>query len=106
MPQAFGNGILVLIPKPDKSFRGIALLETAYKLISLIIHRRLTSTIQFHDSIHGFRKNHGTSTAIMNVKLLMQMTQRKSIPLYMLFLDIKKAYDTLDHGRTINMLQQ
>jgi Reverse transcriptase (RNA-dependent DNA polymerase) len=106
MPDAFGNGILVLVPKPDKSFWGIALLETVYKLVSLIIHRRLSSSIQLHDAVHGFRKQRGTGTAIMNVKLLLQKTQRKSEPLYMLFLDIKKAYDTLDRDRTISLLRQ
>jgi hypothetical protein len=47
IPDSFGNGILVLVPKPDKSYRGIALLETIYKLISLIIHRQLQSLFNF-----------------------------------------------------------
>ena len=40
IPKSFGFGILVLIPKgvPDQ-YRGIALLEIAYKLVSSIINR-------------------------------------------------------------------
>jgi Reverse transcriptase (RNA-dependent DNA polymerase) len=106
MQDAFGNSILVLALKPVKSFWGTALLETIYKLVSLIIHRRLPSSRQLHDAVHGLRKQRGTGTAIINVKLLLQKTQRKSEPLYMLFLDIKKAYSTLDCDRTISLLQQ
>jgi Reverse transcriptase (RNA-dependent DNA polymerase) len=87
----------VLIPKPEnQGFRGIALLETIYKITSMIIHLRLTSAIKLHEAIHGFTTNRGTGLATMNVKLLMQKARRQSNPLYMVFLDIKKAYDTLD----------
>jgi hypothetical protein len=97
IPSAFCNGILVLIPKgvPDE-YRGIALLEVIYKLISSIINRRLACSVKFHDSIHGFRAGRGTGTAILEAKLLMQLTQRTHKPLFMIFLDLKKAYDTLD----------
>ena len=42
----------------------------------------------------------------MNVKLLMQISKRQSDPLYMIFLDIKKAYDTLDRDRTMQLLKE
>jgi hypothetical protein len=52
LPKSFGVGILVLIPKgvPDQ-YRGIALLEVIYKLVSAIINRRLTARIDFHDAV-------------------------------------------------------
>ena len=55
LPVAFGVGILVLIPKgvPDQ-YRGIALLEVIYKLVSAIINRRLADKIVFHQAVHGF----------------------------------------------------
>jgi Reverse transcriptase (RNA-dependent DNA polymerase) len=106
IPKSFGTGILVLIPKgvPDQ-YRGIALLEVIYKLISAIITKRINSNIHFHEAIHGFRKFRGTGTAIIEMKLRMQLAQRTTEPLFMIFLDLKKAYDTLDRGRTINILQ-
>jgi hypothetical protein len=55
IPVSFSYGVLVLIPKPDnQGFRGIALLETIYKIISMIIHIRLTSSINLHEAVHGF----------------------------------------------------
>ena len=107
VPMAFKRGTLVLIPKAGSNdFRGIALLETIYKIVSMIIHKRLIESIQFHDSIHGFRTERGTSTAIINIKLKMQLAKRRKIPLYMIFLDIKKAYDTIDRERVIILLKK
>ena len=106
LPKSFGVGILVLIPKgmPDQ-YRGIALLEVIYKLVSAIINRRLTEKITFHDAVHGFRVGRGTNTAIIELKLRMQLAQRTTKPLYFVFLDLKKAYDTLDRGRTLKILK-
>jgi hypothetical protein len=107
IPSSFCNGILVLIPKTvPGEYRGIALLEVIYKLISSIINRRLVSGIQWHDAIHGFRTGRGTGTAIIEAKLRMQLAQRSHKPLYMIFLDLKKAYDTLDRDRTMLILEQ
>ena len=78
IPMAFKRGILKLIPKPgSKGLRGIALLESIYKLLSMIIHIRLMDTVDFHDSVHGFRRHRGTSTAIINLKLQMQLAKRE-----------------------------
>jgi hypothetical protein len=63
-------------------------------------------TIKFHEAIHGFRMEQGTGTAIMNVKLMMQLAKRDSDPLYMIFLDVRKAYDTLDRDRTTKVLKE
>jgi Reverse transcriptase (RNA-dependent DNA polymerase) len=107
IPSSFYNAILVLVPTPgNKGFRGIALLVTIYKIMSMIIHRRLTSTINLHESIHGFCTQRGTGTAITNIKLLMQSIQRDINPMYMIFLDMKKAYDSVDRERILQLLQQ
>jgi hypothetical protein len=96
----------VLIPKGvSNQYRGIALLEIAYKLVSSIINRRLVDAIPFHDAIHGFRTGRGTGTAIIRAKLLMQLAQRQTKPIYMLFMDLKNAYDTLDRNRTLEILK-
>jgi hypothetical protein len=105
IPQTFVIGVLVLIPKGDGNQRGIALLETIYKLISAMINRRLLTGIEFHDSLHGFRKNRGTGTAIIEAKLKMQLVRRGTAPFYWVFMDLTKAYDTLDRGRTMEILK-
>jgi hypothetical protein len=84
MPRTFGMGILVLIPKgvPDQ-YRGIALLEVIYKLVSAIINRRVAEKIVFQDAIRGFRRGRGTGTAIIEAKLRMQLAQRQTNPHYL-----------------------
>lgn len=106
LPRSFGVGILVLIPKgPPDQYRGIALLEVIYKLISAIINRRMADAITFHQAVHGFCRGRGTGTAIIEAKLRMQLAQRTTKPLYFVFLDLKKAYDTLDRQRTLGILK-
>jgi Reverse transcriptase (RNA-dependent DNA polymerase) len=106
IPSSFCNGILVLFPKNvSGEYRGIALLEVLYKLISSIINRRLVNGIKWHDAIHRFRTGRGTGTAIIEAKLRMQLAKRGHKPLCMIFLDLKKAYHTLDRNRTMLILE-
>ena len=106
LPIALGRGILVLIPKSTPGqFRGIALLEVMYKLVSAICNRRMQRGIEFDDAIHGFRRGRGTGTAIMEAKLLMQLHCRQNEPLFMIFIDLKKAYDTLDRSAALRVLK-
>ena len=105
VPAAFAYGILVLIPKSEPGkFRGIALLEVIYKLCATVIHLRLRDAIDSHPGIHGFRVGRGTGTAILEAKLLMQLAFWDCKPLYQVFLDLTKAYDSLDRVRTMEIL--
>jgi len=106
IPRKFSEGILVLIPKSSPGeYRGIALLEIIYKLLSSIINRRLCEKVKLDDALHGFRAKRGTGTAIMEVKLLAQLRSRSDEPLFMIFLDLKKAYDTLDRTQAMRILK-
>jgi hypothetical protein len=64
--------------------------------VPAIIDARLKAKIQFHDSLHGSRAERVMATATIEAKLLMQnaCSQRKAI--YNIFIDLAKAYDTLD----------
>jgi len=106
VPREFSQGIFVLIPKGiTGEYRGIALLEIIYKLISSIINQRMSDKIELADELHGFRQGRGTGTAIMEAKLLSQLQCRSDEPLYMIFLDLKKAYDTLDRKQAMRILE-
>jgi hypothetical protein len=105
IPAAFVQGILVLIPKSTPGqFRGIVLLDVLYKLCSTVIHVRLQNAIAFHSDLHGFRQHRGTTTAILEAKLLMQLAVRTLSPLFQIFLDLTKAYDSVDRTRTMQIL--
>ena len=107
LPAMMTNALLVLIPKADVTqFRGIGLLEVLWKLISAMIHKRIVENVSFHDGIHGFRTRRGTGTAILEAKLLMQKAACTNKTLYQVFLDLTKAYDTVDRERVLEILEQ
>ena len=46
---------VVLIPKGKGDYRGIGLVEVMWKGVAVVLNRRFTSSITFHDVLHGFR---------------------------------------------------
>ena len=106
LPKALHISTLVLIPKPGSAdYRGIGLLEVAWKLISAIIDGRLKNGVTFQDEIHGFRQSRGTGTAVLCNKLQCQKAHLQGDALKQVYLDLSKAYDTLDRQRTIAILE-
>ena len=96
---------VVLIPKGKKEYRGIGLVEVTWKVVALILHRRLTTAITFHDALHGFREGRGTGTATLQAKLLRQLAAIREEVLYVIFLDLTKEYDALDRSRSLEILK-
>ena len=73
--------------------------------MTVILHHRLTMGIQFHDMLHGFREGRGTGTATLKAKLLQPLAAMREEVLYMIFLDLTKAYDALDRSRSLEILK-
>ena len=90
---------VVLIPKGKKDYRGIGLVEVMWKVVAAILNRRLTVSITYHNFLHEFREGCGTGTANPEAKLLQQLAALREEVLYMIFLDLHKAYDALDRSR-------
>ena len=82
---------VVLIPKGEKDYRGIGLLEVMWKVVAVIINRRFTSSIAYHDALHGFRAGSVTGTATLKAKLLRQLAAMREEVLYVIFLDLTKV---------------
>ena len=76
---------------------------TKASIISL--NRRLTSSITFHDVLHGFRAGHGTGTPTLEAKLLQKIAAMRKEVLYVIFLDLTKAYNALDRSRCLGILE-
>ena len=77
IPQQMTWETMVIIPKGNKKFRGIGILDTVWKLCSNIINRRRIEEIKYHDSLHGFRGKRGTGTAILEEKHLISEAKKK-----------------------------
>jgi hypothetical protein len=61
--------------------------------------------IDFDDSIHGLRAERDTITANIEAKLQMQLSCVRRQTIYQISIDLEKAYDTLDRGRTLKILE-
>jgi len=96
----------MVIPKPEPGqVRGIGLLEPIWKLISSIVNQCLMSSIEFHNDLHGFLPGCGTGTACLEAKLEAQFAYQSGCPLYYVYLDFSKAYNSLDCTSTFTILK-
>ena len=90
---------VVMIPKGQQEYRGIRLVEVMWKVVAAILHCRLTASITYHDFLHGFWAGCGTGTATLEAKLLQHIAAMREEVMYVIFLDLHKAYDALDRSR-------
>eukprot|EP00978_Attheya_sp_CCMP212_P012920 scaffold32244_cov60-Attheya_sp.AAC.1 len=98
--------MVMLVPKGGGEFRGIGVMELIWKVVAIIINERLKVTIQFHDALHSFRAGRGTSTATTEAKLCQQLASSvQQVPLFQIYLNLRKAYDALDQERCIEIVR-
>ena len=96
---------VVLITKWKTDYQGIGLVEVLWKVMAAILNHRLASSITFHVFLHGFRAGCGAGTATLEAKLLQQTPALREEVLYVIFLDLHKAYDALDRSRCLEILE-
>ena len=66
----------------------------------------MAKSINFSEEVHGFRRRRGTHTAIGETKIEMQRAACKSETIYQIFLDLRKAYDSIDRNRVLRLLER
>ena len=62
--------VVVLIPKGGGEYLGIGLVEVVWKVVTVVINFHLTTSIDFHDVLHGFWACSSTGTTSLEAKLL------------------------------------
>ncbi len=100
VPTQMSWMVIVLLPKGGGDYRGIGLLDPMWKVVEKIMVARM-SCLELQDCLHGGLPRRGTGMAIMGVKLNQQLAWVDQAPLYQIYLDLKKAYDTLDRTRCL-----
>ena len=76
-----------------------------WKVVVEIINLRLTASITYHDLLHVFWAGCGTGTATLEAKLLHPLAFLRKEVMYVIFLDLHKAYDALDRSICIEILE-
>ena len=90
------------------NYRPISLLPTISKVFEKVVHKQLYEYMNknklLNNSQYGFRPNHATEYAAMEfVDKTMSDIDKGKIPIS-IFLDLSKAFDTLDHTILLNKL--
>jgi hypothetical protein len=61
--------------------------------------------ILLHEALHGCPNRRGTGTAILEAKLAQQLAHLEQEPFYGVFLNLKKAFNTMDWERCLLILE-
>ena len=81
--------------------RGISLLNVAGKIMARVILNRITQYLLddvVSESQCGFRRNRGTIDMIFAVRQIQEKCREQNQNLYILFVDLTKAFDTVSRG--------
>ena len=103
VPQDFKDASIVSLFKKGKrslcdNYRGISLLSVAGKILARVILSRLNDQLTdlvYSESQCGFRKGRGTTDMIFCLRQLQEKAREHQTPLYMVFVDLTKAFDTV-----------
>ncbi len=90
------------------NFRGIALLSVPSKVFTKVISNRLKPRLELllRESQCGFRKSRGCNDQIFSLRILMEKAREFHQPLYVCFIDLRKAYDSVNRDALWSVLQQ
>ena len=96
---------MVLILKGGGGYRRIGLVEVIWKVFTLIVNNQLLCTTILHNDLNGFIKGRGIGTEIMEENLEHQLAGIFHAPLFHVFINVQKDYDSLDIGRYMEILR-
>ena len=101
VPQEWKDALIVPIKKGDLSlcdnWRGISLLDVGGKMFAKIIQQRLQTVVEevLPDSQCGFRSGRGCVDMIYCARQLVEKAIEHNTKIFMLFIDLRKAYDSI-----------
>nr|XP_023656104.1 uncharacterized protein LOC111837887 [Paramormyrops kingsleyae] len=93
--------IVTIFKKGDKAecgnYRGISLLSTTGKVLARVLASRLLPLSEdlLPESQCGFRPSRGTIDIIFTARQLQEKCREQKLPLYMAFIDLTKAFDSV-----------
>ena len=112
-PQDWKRSVFIPIPKKGivkecSNYLTIALISHTSKVILKILQERLQPYVnrELPDVQAGFRKGRGTRDQIANIRWIIEKAREFQKNIYFCFIDYAKAFDSLDHNKLWNILQE
>ena len=88
-------------PNDPDNYRGITLLSTGGKVFSAVLTRRLQRVLVpdvVPESQYGYRPGRSTEDLIYVLRQLFEKAWKKNTSMYAIFIDFRKAFDSVDRG--------
>jgi len=103
VPSEWKKGHIVKLPKKGdlgdcKNWRGIQLLSLPSKIFTRIILERIRTAVnqKLRDEQAGFRAGRSCVDQIATLRIIIEQSLEWQSPVYINFIDFKKAFDTVD----------
>ena len=119
LPAGLRQGLITLLAKttpPSKDpakYRPITLLPACVRLLLRVVDNKLRDYIIDHPTIisvpneqGGFMPDRNTHLQAFLLLLLRDSIRHKKLALYVAFLDIEKAFDSIDHVQLLEVMRQ
>lgn len=106
-------GLMNIIPIPKKgdltltdNYRGIALTSLVSKTLNRMILHRIQPVIDplLRNTQNGFRTGRSTTSHILTLRRVLEGARMKNLPAAMVFIDFKKAFDSIHRGTLMKIL--
>ena len=95
-------------PTDPRNYRPISLLSVFNRIFEKLMYKRLKSFINSNVILfsgqYGFRDNYSTQHAVLDIVNAIQENVDHNVFSCGIFLDFKKAFDTVDHSVLLNKL--
>jgi len=91
-----------------KNYRGVTLMDTAYKIYANILNKRLKKEVErkLEEGQFGFREGRGTTDAIYVLNYVVNREiARKRGKVFAFFVDLKTAFDKVNRIKLGKMLE-
>lgn len=114
-PDSWKTSTIIPIPKVEKArkasdYRPINMLPIFEKVLELVVKKQIETYLENNDIItehqSGFRKQYSCETAIQTVIDEWKLIVSKGEMVGVIFMDLKRAFETIDRDRLIEKLYQ